>query len=468
MRILNHLLHPLSRFLVRRSCAWQRRSPLGDPALWGLAVSSAGHLSVSGIDTLDLVERYGSPLLVVHRSQLVEDCREVVRALAPAPQGSQVLYSYKTNSTPGILEVIHEEGVGAEVISPYELWLAEKLQVPGERIVYNGVGKTEESIRRAISLNVLAINIDHVEELDLIHRVARSLGRKARVGVRLGLASSSQLGLDVPGGEALEVCRRLASLGEHLELTCLHFNVVSNAKSPEAHTRSALEALEFLATVKSRLGVTVPLLDIGGGFGVPTTKNMTGREYALYRLLRVLPRPPSPDEMAPMDRFLGAILDAVGEFCASRDLRQPAILIEPGRRITSRAELLLTRVHSVKRRTGGPDFVLTDAGRLTLTFPAEFQYHEMFLAGRPTAERTRLYHVMGRLCTSADWLVRNRLLPEVRAGDVLAVMDAGAYFSSCSTNFAFPRPAVVMVEDGRERVIRREEPFEHLVGPDGG
>ena len=119
--------------------------------------------------------------------------------------------------------------------------------------------KTDESLRRAISLNVLATNIDHVEEVDRIYDVARSLDRKARVGVRLGLVSTSQLGLDVESGEAFDVCRKLLSLSDYLELTCVHFNVVSNAKTPAAHETSALRALEFVARLKSELGV-VPVV----------------------------------------------------------------------------------------------------------------------------------------------------------------------------------------------------------------
>ena len=206
---------------------------------------------------------------------------------------------------------------------------------------------------------------------------------------------------------------------------------------------------------------------VADGFGVPTTKNMSPREYALYRLLHLFPRPPSPGDMVPMDRFLGEVVEALRGFCTSRGFPEPALLVEPGRFLVSRAQLLLTRVHAVKRRTGGPDYVVTDSGRLTLTFPTEFEYHEMFVAGRPAARPTALYHVMGRLCTSSDWMARNRLLPEIEAGDIVAIMDAGAYFSSCSTNFAFPRPAVVLVEGGQDRVLRAEESFEHLVKPDG-
>jgi diaminopimelate decarboxylase len=144
----------------------------------------------------------------------------------------------------------------------------------------------------------------------------------------------------------------------------------------------------------------------------------------------------------------------------------PKILIEPGRFLTSRSEFMLAKVLNVKHKMNGTRFAITNAGRLSITYPLDFEYHEVFLADRPNARLNSFYQIMGRVCTSADWMLKNRLLPDLIPGDILAVMDAGAYFSSYSTNFSFPRPPIVMVEEGRAELIRQGETFEHLTAMD--
>lgn len=437
-----------------------------DLGLWDLEVNGKAHLAVQGVDTLDLVSRFGSPLLVVNKRRLSKDVDELKKAFLRAPEGSKILYSYKTNCIPGILKSMHEAGIGAEVISPYELWLAARLGVPGDMIIYNGVDKSDASLESAVRMGVLSINIDHFEEIDRIRTIAARLNKKASVGVRLALSSRSQFGLDVESGEALEACRTILSHAQHLELRCIHVHMTSNAKDASTHLAYARRALKFLRALKDATGASVPYLDMGGGFGVPTTKNMSGIEYGVYRLFGVLPKPPRPEDWQPVSAFMDELVGEIEKACAGLDLGVPRLIIEPGRLVTSRAEFLLASVRATKQRTSGPLFAITDAGRLSLTFPCDFEYHEVFVAGRPNASMDTFYDVMGRVCTSSDWMFRNRLLPRLQAGDVLAVMDGGAYFSSYSSNFAFPRPAIVMVDGGEASVIRGAETFDHLTAMD--
>jgi diaminopimelate decarboxylase len=463
---MHALFNLLKTILLKISRSWQIRSGVRDLGLWGLDNSRNGHLSVQGLDTLDLVAEFGSPLLVVNKNRLTRDVDDLREAFKRAPSGSKILYSYKTNCIPGILAPMHAVGIGAEVISPYELWLARELGVPGEMILYNGVDKSDESLESAIRMGILSINIDHIEEIDRICAVASRVNRKANVGVRLALAGRSQFGLDIESGEALEVCKTIKSRASALSLQCLHIHLTSNAKDASSHKGFARTALEFLRRLKDETNLTIPYLDIGGGFGVPTTKNMDGIEYGAYRVFGVLPKPPRLEDWQPISAFMNEVIDTIEETCRRLGLEVPRLIIEPGRLVTSRAEFLLATVRTIKRRTGGPLFAITDAGRLSVTFPCDFEYHEVFVANRPHAHMDTLYGVMGRVCTSADWMFKNRLLPKLEVGEVLAVMDAGAYFSSYSSNFAFPRPAVVMVDEGRASVVRAAETFEHLTALD--
>ena len=454
-------------YFIRRSLKNQQKTGSQDLGLWGLSLNEKSHLAVNRVDTLDLLSTYGSPLLVVNRRKLLEDATSIQNAVKRCSQGSRVVYSYKTNCIPGILKEIHGVGIGAEVVSPYELWLAEQLKVPGEEIVYNGVNKTEESLVRAIELGVLSINVDCLPEIERIAAVARRLKKKARVGIRLGFLDKTQFGLEIESGEAMEACRRISRHSDCLELNTVHFCVASNVKDSWTHRHFAQKSLEFIHALKAQVGTAIHHLDLGGGVGVPTSKNMDGVEYGLYRLFGSLPEPPDPAAFEDINTFVRSISGAVKESCARLNLQTPALILEPGRFVTSRCEFLLSTVLTVKEKSRGPKFAITDAGRLSLTFPCDFEYHSVFPADQGGRLKKELYHVMGRICTSADWMVKNIYLPQLREGDVLATMDAGAYFSSYSSNFAFPRPAIVMVYDNSDvEVIRQAESFEHLVALD--
>jgi diaminopimelate decarboxylase len=460
------LLNRAKGLLLKRSFAAQRGRPPADLSLWDLDVNGRGHLSIGGLDALELMVQFGSPLFVVHQEALVRHANDIVTALEAAPPGSRVYYSYKTNCIPGILAELHALGIGAEVISPYELWLAAELGMHGDSVIYNGVDKTDDSIDLALRLRIGAINVDSLAEVDRIAKVAQRRGERANVGVRLALVGKAQFGLTVENGEAAEACRRILERRDLLNLRCVHFNVTSNSRSSGEHLGSVRRAMRFMGQLKLTLGSEVPFLDVGGGFGVPTTRNLAGIEYLLYRGLGIPPTPPKVSECQPIESYLRDIIQEVRQGAADARIPVPAVLIEPGRFITSRAQVLLSEVKSIKQRADGIPIAITDAGRLSVTFPCDFEYHEVFVSSRPTARPDTPYMVTGRVCTSADWLLRNRVLPSLQPGDALAVMDAGAYFSSYSSNFAFPRPAIVMVKAGRAVLIRETETFQHLVAMD--
>lgn len=342
------------------------------------------------------------------------------------------------------------------------------MKVPGEQIVYNGVNKTEESLARAIELGTLSIIIDCLDEIERVASVARRLRKKARVGIRLGFLAKAQFGLEMESGEAMEASRRISQHPDCLEFNTVHFCVASNVKDSGTHRHFALKALDFIHSVKVQHGVAIRYLDLGGGVGVPTSKNMDGVEYGLYRLFGCLPAPPDPTSCEPIDAYIGQIDKSVREACDRLDLEPPSLILEPGRFVTSRAEFLLSTVLAIKEKLKGAKFAITDAGRLSLTFPCDFEYHWVFPADFANQSGEEPYHIMGRICTSADWMAKNLWLPQLRKGSVLATMDAGAYFSSYSSNFAFPRPAIVMVdEQDNVEVLRQAESFEHLVALDG-
>lgn len=446
------------------SCLRQKRQGKPPLSLWGVT-DEGGVLAVGGMPCTQLARDYGTPLLVVDAAALLRRVRDVQAVLNEVLPGAMLTYSYKTNCIPGILRMLHDAGVGAEVISPYEYWLSESLGVDGGQVVYNGVDKSRESIARAVARGTL-VNIDSRDEIDVVLAEAREQRRTARVGLRLALNRSAQFGLDPEGGDLAHVVRNCLDAPDHADLMALHFNVTSNARHSGYHTRCLSRALDVMSWLAREHGVRIRLLDVGGGFGVETSKNMSGVEYGLYRLFGVQPGAAWMDPFQDFRLYLRDLADTLRAFCTQNDLPVPGVCIEPGRLLTSKAELLLTQVKAVKERPGAEPFAITDAGRLSQAFPCDFEWHEAFLASDLRRPPSRPYTVTGRVCTRSDWLYRGKLLPELASGDVLAVMDAGAYFSSYAMNFAFPRAAVVAVEEGTARVLRRREDFRHLVGMD--
>lgn len=464
---MSRVLAPFSRFFAAQAVRRQQSSALWSPAHWGTATDEDGDLEMDGVNVPGLVREHGSPLMAVSRSKLHTDANRFLEAMAAAFQNSIAAFSYKTNCIPGVLEKLHEAGFGAEVISPYELWLAEKLQVPCERIVVNGVNKSREFIDHAVRLNVLSINIDEPAEIELISQAARTHSTRARVCLRLRLNPSSHFGLDIESGEADRVAGIIASKSAEFDFRGLHFHLLADNDDPAAHIEYQAMALDFARRIKERHGLVTTSLNVGSGFTVPTMKVMSRVEYGMQRVLQVPCNPPDPGSGISIENYLRRLSDALESYCARYQMPLPQIILEPGRAIVSQSHVLLTKVHAIKANTLGPEIAMTDAGKVLTSYPCDYEYHQMFVANRMAITPDHTYHLMGRLCTSADWLAKYRCLPKLHRGDVIAIMDAGAYFTSYSSNFAFPRPRIVMLDDGVVRTLRERETFEHLTAMDG-
>jgi len=463
---MNRVLAPIARLSAAKSRRQQRRSTLWDPQLWGGVVDSAGHLQVDGIGLPSLVEEYGSPLLAVSHSKLLSDAESFMAAAKRVFPDAMPAFSYKTNCIPGVLRELHGAGFAAEVISPYELWLAEKLGNTGDNIIVNGVNKDYEFLYDAVRVGAASINVDDRSELEMLRKAASTLGRKARLSLRLKVDPSSHFGLAIESGEAERVAEEIVATPELFEFTGLHFHALADNDDPTLHIRFLNSALAFAKQIRQKLGTEISTLNIGGGYTVPTVKVMSRWEYARQRLLGVPASPPDPRSGCPFGEYIGQVAHALENWCSTNRMSIPRVILEPGRIVTSQSHILLTRVHAIKRSTTGPDVAMTDAGKILTSYPCDYEYHQMFVANRMLDAADSTYQLMGRLCTSADWLAKNRLLPKIQPGDVVAVMDAGAYFTSYSSNFAFPRPGIVMLDQGTARISRKRETYEHLTAMD--
>lgn len=428
---------------------------------------SVDHLVVGGCDAVELAGMYGTPLYLVDETALRDTYRSFTRAFSASYPRTRVFYSYKSNCVPGLLEILHSEGCGAEVISPYELWLARRLGVPPARIVYNGPSKSPEDLSTAVEFGVGLINADSLDEIRRLRAVAERLGKPVEVGIRIhpAIGWNAHFGVKPQRDSLARVLRELGGNGL-VNIRCLHVHIGTGIRSTRDYERVIRVVCELSRHLRDAADVRIERIDLGGGFGVPTVRTLTLPELALYRLAAIPPRPPRPAGCPSFGRFGEAITSALARRSQEYGLGEPELLLEPGRAITSAAQVLLLAVKEIKRRRR-TTFAIVDGGMQNIAFPLSYEYHRCLVANRRSGNRHRRYFIAGPLCSPEDILYRNWALPELREGDILAVMDAGAYFTSFANNFSYPRPPVVVAADGRHRLVRRRETFEEMTAVDG-
>ncbi|MCY1034065.1 pyridoxal-dependent decarboxylase [Corallococcus sp. BB11-1] len=436
------------------------------PETWSLE-SRPGHgLFLEGVSLTELVKEHGSPLHVVHLAALHRNAAAFQAVPPGAAGGCEVYYSYKTNPVPGVLSALHARGVGAEVISAYELWLALKLGVAPERIVYNGPVKSDASIRESITRGIGLLAANHVEELDVFARHAQELRKRPRVAVRVTTAQgwTSQFGTPIAGGMALAAYRKALAAGT-LDVVGLHAH-----RGELIRTEAELEGfvgsvLDFADTLHRELGLDLEVLDLGGSLCTPTVEHIEQRDWRLnLTFQRDLPAPDFAAALS-IERYVAKVVSQVEAHYAKKGRARPRIFLEPGRAMTGNTQLLLGRVHALKDG-GERTWAVLDMG-INHAECVRNEYHQLFHVERPDAKAHRAYTVVGPICTPGDTLYHAVRLPELKVGDTLAIMDAGAYFVPFGTSFSFPQPAIVSVEGGKVRVLRRAETNEDLITFDG-
>jgi diaminopimelate decarboxylase len=409
---------------------------------------------LNGLSLPTLVEKYGSPLYIVSAATLRENYRAFFRAFSAASPRLRVAYSYKTNRLRSVLECLHAEGAWAEVASGFEYLLARHLGVPASRIVFNGPYKTQKELRRALREGAL-INVDHFDELGLVMGLAGV--RSPGVGIRINLDTGSpqlfnRFGFSVESGEAMEAVRQLVEgggqlLGLHLHLGSFTLNDLKDQpsslaagvrftwpKAPDLYRRAVEKAVEFAASLAA-MGIHLDYIDLGGGF------------------------PPASD--------VGPFVEATVEPLRRAPWRHspaPSLILEPGRALVHDAMHLLTTVVALKTLPGGKKAAVVDAG-VNLLPTALWSWPEVEPLFPHEGPREGLT-LLGPLCLQTDLIAYERPFGPVKTGDLLIVKNVGAYNFSQSTDFIQPRPAVVMVDRNRVRLIRKKGSLAQLLGPE--
>lgn len=460
---MKQLIYRIGKWLLKLE---KRNNQALHYSLWGLEVNEFDHLVIGGCDCIDLVEKYNTPVHIIDKNRLQKNYSNFYESFKAFTPIVEIYYSYKTNHIPGVLKVLHKLGAGAEVVSPYELWLAIRLGVDASRIIYNGPNKSDKALKMAIEKQIKLINIDSLNEIQRIEKIAKEIGKVVCVGIRVctGVGWSAQFGLQIENGEvfkAIEQCIKLKCF----KVCGFHTHLGTMIKDVSKYVEAVKILLKLVKDVKEKFGVHIEYLDLGGGFGIPTVKKFERIEAKLHRLFGRFPSPPKFEDCPSINVFAENIVNTIRAECIKYNLEEPTLLLEPGRVITSDTQILLIGVDTVKTKRGNANFVITNGGT-NIALPASGEYHEVFVASRMNAKSEEVYNVVGPLCTPSDLLYRYKMLPRLNENDVLAIMDAGAYFVPGSNNFCYPRPAVVMVSDGKQYIIRKQESYENMTDLD--
>jgi len=431
------------------------------PELWGLADDPQRGLTLEDIPLSDLVAQFGSPLHVVRAARLRDNARRFQAVPPGATHGCEVFYSYKTNPVEGVLRLLHAQGIGAEVISPFELWLAKQLGVPPELTIYNGPAKSDDSIRDAVERGIQAINCNHREELPRVARIARELGKKARVALRVNTSVgwSGQFGTPIRGGQALAAYREALAMPE-LSVVGIHAHRGGQIRNEPELLQYLLEVLAFAEELERILPIPLEILNLGGSLGIATGEHLDDRARRRNELFHVdLPTPVAAQALT-IERYLELLVGGVESHYRRLGKARPRIFLEPGRAMTGNTQLLLTRVLTTKAMIGSTCAVL-DAG-INLAESVRSEYHQVFAVQRHREARSHVHSLVGPICSPGDTLYPALRLPPLVPGDCLSIMDSGAYFVPFSTSFSFPKPAIVLLDDGVATLIRRRETFDDL------
>lgn len=445
-----------------------RNTPFADlaPENWGCSVSD-NHLAMGGVRATDLADAYGTPLHVVDKQHLLDQYTRFLQAFRTVYPNTVLATSYKTNPVPGVLAILHESGSYAEVISHFELWLALQLGIAPEKIIFNGPGKTREGLELAIKERIAIINIDSFDEIDRIAAIAREAGIRQRVGLRIltSVGWSCQFGVRISGGAAFEAFRRMTAVPELIP-TGVHLHLGTGIQNISTYVSAIRELLEFTHVIQDRLGIVIDHFDLGGGFGVPTVRTMSDWDLRMVSLgypARVAKPSSSPspsDYAAALGPLLRSLATRYQE--EQRAPIAPLVILEPGRAVTSACQTLLLRVLGKKKTATGNQGLIVDGGK-NITMPLGWEWHQLYAANRMNEPPSGKFDVFGPLCHPGDVIARNLQMPEIQEGDVLAIMDAGAYFIPNQTNFSHPRPPIVLLDDGQQIPLRRRETFSDMV-----
>lgn len=424
-----------------------------------LTINEKGHLAIGGFDTLDLVNKYKTPLYVMDEELIRDNIRLFKKSINKHYGGNGlVCFAGKAFLCKAMCRLIKEENAGLDVASAGELHTAVSADFPVENICFHGSAKTEEELIYAVEAGVGRIAVDNINELEALSRIASEQNKRVNVCLRIkpGVDAhthefvktghiDSKFGFALETGEAFDAVKKALS-SDGINLTGLHCHIGSQIFDMEPFEFAASVMLGLIAKIKNELDFEISELNLGGGFGIKYTDD---------------------DNPTPYINYMEKVSAAVKESCLKLNIKLPFIIIEPGRSVVGPAGITLYTVKSVKNIPGIRKFVSVDGG---LTDNPRYSLYgakyEIMAAEKASEPKTETVTLAGKCCEN-DYLGENMPLQKVEAGDIVAVLSTGAYNYSMSSNYnRFPKPPVVFVSNGESRLAVKRETLDDIIRND--
>lgn len=425
-----------------------------------LNINEKGHLTIGGCDTVELAERYGTPLYVLDENTIRETCRSYVNSFEKFYNGNGMpLYASKALSCKALCKIVNEENFGLDVVSGGEIYTALQAGFPMEKVHFHGNNKTVDEIKFALEAKVGKFVVDNLYELELLDRIASEMGVVANISFRIkpGVDAhthdfirtgqiDSKFGFALETGEAYKAVKEAIKL-ENVKLTELHCHIGSQIFDIDPFVAAAEIMIEFIAKIKDELNVVISELNLGGGFGIMYTEN---------------------DEPVPYENYMEKVSVAVKTKCFEYGLEIPYIFIEPGRSVVGEAGITLYTVGGKKKIPDIRTYVSVDGGMTDNIRYALYQSdYSVLNASKADKEADETVTVAGKCCESGDLIQENIKVANIEVGDTVAVLSTGAYNYSMASNYnRIPRPAMVMVNNGESRLIIKRETYEDIIKND--
>jgi len=453
------------------------------------------HLIVNGVDTLELVKEFNSPLFVFSEARIRDNIKRLQLAADAVDRPIKFCYASKANSNMAILKVVLESGIDIEVNSGGELFKALRVGFRPDQIIFNGTSKSDDELDDAVRAGIYAINVDSIYEIDLVEQSVERLRARgenvapARVTLRLvpEIGTRSHLGLQtalltskfgISSSEVLAAFRRGLERPDLVHVCGIHIHVGSQTPDVEPFAEAFKSMWEHLVTIHRETGHTLEHINLGGGIPVNYLRDRSQADQLPEHERDMLGAELEPS--AVLKEALRVARESARAADAEHLLDQVTILLEPGRSVIADAGLVLTTVRNIKSRPETGDvWLLTDAGyNIMLSMNNYKWYYHLISASRAGAPYARDYKVAGPLCDSGDVyfdIEREGRLPDYRKlpddvgpGEVLALLNCGAY--SLAQMFHYngrPLPAAVLIRgDKSVSLIRRRDTYDDLIAND--
>ena len=419
-------------------------------------IVDGGAFIFDGCSTIKLAEKYGTPLYVMSENVIRSRCQEVRRDFIDKYENVRAVYAGKAFLTMTMCKLIESEGLGLDVVSGGELYTAVKAEFPMEKVMFHGNNKTPQELQLGVDHNVGRFVVDNLYELDLLQAIAKESNKKIKILFRVSPGVQGKTHKYISTGqkdskfgipldmEIITDAVKKAIEYSHIELKGFHFHLGSQLFENHIYVTGIQSIVQLMKYMQEQLGFVTEELNVGGGFGIYYTE---------------------ADQPKPLAFFVDTVMETAEVECNKADLKLPQIIIEPGRWIVGEAGITLYTVGVVKEIPGIRTYVGIDGGLPDNPRPALYSAkYEAVVANKMDQPLEQIVTIAGKCCESGDILIWDLETPKLASGDLLAVLSTGAYNYSMASNYnRIPRPAVVLVNDGKAEVIVERETYDDLL-----